>query len=216
MRIGLFGGSFDPVHVGHLAMAEQALHQAGLDEVWFLPAAAAPHKPEKARATFQARLDMLQLATAGHDRLKTCAIEKDLPAPNYTINTLRALTASHPGHQWYFILGGDMLADLPQWREPGQIVDMAGLVVMPRPGTAGTTSEDLRQKLGKPVRLLRLEGPALEVSSGWIRSTLASGGSVRYLVPRAVERYIQEHELYGAADPANPEKPLALTGVTSA
>jgi len=216
MRIGLFGGSFDPVHVGHLAMAEQALHQAGLDEVWFLPAASAPHKPGKSQANFQSRLDMLQLATAGHHRLKTCAIEKDLPTPSYTINTIRALSTNHPGNQWYFILGGDMLADLPLWREPGQIVEMAGLVVMPRPGSTAPNSEDLRLKLGKPVRLLALEGPALEVSSGWIRSTLASGGSVRYLVPRAVERYIQEHGLYGAAEPADPEKPLAQTGVTNA
>jgi len=146
----------------------------------------------------------------------TCAIEKDLPTPSYTINTIRALSTNHPGNQWYFILGGDMLADLPLWREPGQIVEMAGLVVMPRPGSTAPNSEDLRLKLGKPVRLLALEGPALEVSSGWIRSTLASGGSVRYLVPRAVERYIQEHELYGAAEPADPEKPLAQTGVTNA
>ncbi len=216
MRIGLFGGSFDPVHVGHLAMAEQALHQAGLDEVWFLPAASAPHKPEKALASFQARFDMLQLATAGHDRFKICTIEKELPVPNFTINTLRALASNHPGNQWYFILGGDMLADLPHWREPGQIVDLAGLVSMARPGAATITADDLRQKIGKPVRLLRLEGPELEVSSRWIRSSLASGGSVRYLVPRAVERYIQEHDLYGTANPASPEKPLAQTGVTSA
>jgi len=140
MRIGLFGGSFDPVHVGHLAMAEQALHQAGLDEVWFLPAAAAPHKTGKSQANFQSRLDMLQLATAGHHRLKTCAIEKDLPTPSYTINTIRALSTNHPGNQWYFILGGDMLADLPLWREPGQIVEMAGLVVMPRPGSTAPNS----------------------------------------------------------------------------
>lgn len=215
MRIGLFGGSFDPVHVGHLVVAEQALWQAGLDEVWFLPTAAAPHKPEKARASFQARVDMIQFATSGHDRLKICLIENELPAPNFTVNTLKTLSARHPEHLWYFILGGDMLADLPQWREPAKIAQMAGLVVMPRPGSPVQTGEDLKGKLGVPVRLLELEGPRLEISSKWLRATLGTGGSVRYLIPRAVEKYIEEHELYGRSTPSETRQ-TSPTGVKTA
>jgi nicotinate-nucleotide adenylyltransferase len=215
MRIGLFGGSFDPVHLGHLVMAEQALAQAGLDEVWFLPAAAAPHKPEKAQASFQARLDMLQLATAGNERLKVNSIESELPTPNYTVNTLKALTSRHPEHQWYFLLGGDMLIDLPHWREPEKLVEMAGLVVMPRPGSTVPNQEELKHRLGKSARLLQLEGPTLDVSSRWLRATLSSGGTARYLVPRAVEMYIEEHGLYGAAKAVHPMRPADQTGVKS-
>jgi len=216
MRIGLLGGSFDPVHVGHLVMAEQALWQAGLDEVWFLPTAAAPHKPEKAQASFQARLDMLQLATAGHERLKVDSIEHELPTPNYTVNTLMALDAKHPGNQWFFILGGDMLIDLPRWREPAKLVEMAGLVVMPRPGSDVPPLDELKQKLGSQVRLLALEGPLLEVSSRWLRSTLAAGGSIRYLLPRSAEKYIEEHGLYGLANRAKSDNPIGQTGVKNA
>ena len=188
MRIGLFGGSFDPVHQGHLVAAQQALGQACLDELWFLPAASPPHKAGQSRVPFQARLDMLNLALAGHPRMRVNTLESELPTPNFTVNTLRELARRHPEHTWSFLLGGDMLADLPTWREPVALVEMADLVVRPR----------------------------LEISSRWIRGQVRSGGSIRYLMPRAPEKYIQEHMLYGAPPEAATDSPSDKQGETLA
>lgn len=216
MRIGLFGGSFDPVHQGHLVAAQQALGQACLDELWFLPAASPPHKAGQSRVPFQARLDMLNLALAGHPRMRVNTLESELPTPNFTVNTLRELARRHPEHTWSFLLGGDMLADLPTWREPVALVEMADLVVMPRPEIPVITESDLAARLGCPVRLLVLDGPKLEISSRWIRGQVRSGGSIRYLMPRAPEKYIQEHMLYGAPPEAATDSPSDKQGETLA
>ena len=132
MRIGLLGGTFDPVHYGHLVIAEQAREQAELDQVWFLPSARPPHKLDQEVASFERRVEMLALALAGqeeHFRIET--IEKERNGPSYTADTLEALSKLHPQHEWFLIVGADCLPDLPHWHEPHRILDRGfdGLVL---------------------------------------------------------------------------------------
>src|SRR3954463_4963456 len=143
MRIGIFGGPFDPVPLGHLILAEQCRDQAALDEVWFLPSHRPPHKAEQAVTRFDQRCEMLELATAGHPHFRIDRIEKELPPPSYTAETLAELHRRHPGNEFFLLMGSDGLPDLPGWYEPVRVVEQAGLVVVPRPGVMLWTAERL-------------------------------------------------------------------------
>jgi nicotinate-nucleotide adenylyltransferase len=202
MRIGVFGGAFDPVHYGHLILAEQCREQAGLDEVRFVPAARHPFKADSTVAPFERRVEMLNLAIAGHDALRVDEIEKDRPGLNYTADTLDELQRQNPGAELHFLLGSDTLPDLPKWRDPGRIVRRAALAVMERPGHRTMTADELRAALAwppdEPLRLQRVEVPLIDLSSRDIRRRVASGRSIRYMLPRAVEVYISEKGLYPA------------------
>lgn len=203
MRIGLLGGTFDPVHLGHLILGEQGREQGRLDEVWFLPSAYPPHKMDRPLTRFEQRCDMLELALAGHPQFRIERIEKDLPAPSYTVETLAALRERHPEHEFFLLLGADGLADLPGWYQPQRIVAQAGLLVAPRPGTLLWTAERLAEALGLEPLQLRLQYiacPLIEIASREIRRAIAHGWSIRYLVPRAVEEYIRERRLYRHTD----------------
>jgi len=189
MRVGVFGGSFDPVHWAHLVIAEQAREQVALDRVLFVPAARPPHKQTQPLSTFAHRATMLRLAIAGHLAFEVSEVEKDRPGPSYTVATLEDLRRCHPEADLFLILGGDSLRDFPNWREPERIAAMATLVAAPRPGY-------LVQSLPNWVRLQEIQVPLLEISSTDIRKRVASGRSIRYLVPRAVECYIEAHGLY--------------------
>ena len=199
-RIGLFGGTFDPVHVGHLILAEQCRTQAGLDAVWFLPSYRPPHKTDKPVTRFEQRCDMLALALAGQPAFRVEPIEKELPPPSYTAETLRELRERHPGHEFHLLLGADSLIDLPTWYEPLKVVERAGLVVVPRPGVMLLTAEMLASALGLPgaagVRLRVVSSPAVDVASRDLRRLVGGGHSIRYLVPRSVEEYVRERKLY--------------------
>lgn len=199
MRIGIFGGTFDPVHLGHLILAEQCRDQAGLDEVWFLPSYHPPHKAAKEITRFEQRCDMIDLATAGHFAFKLERIEKELPPPSYTAETLTELTRRHPGHEFFLLMGSDQLPDLPLWYEPRRVVEQAGLVVVPRPGVMLWTAERLAKALGVDVSAVRLRFvacPMIEIASRELRRAMADGMSIRYMVPRAVEEYVRERKLY--------------------
>ncbi|MBA2227480.1 MAG: nicotinate (nicotinamide) nucleotide adenylyltransferase [Thermogemmata sp.] len=199
MRIGLFGGTFDPVHMGHLILAEQSRDQGRLDEVWFVPSAHPPHKREQPLTRFEQRCDMLELATAGHPHFRIERIEKELPPPGYTVQTLTHLRQRHPDHEFFLILGADSLADLPGWYQPQQIVSQAGLLVAPRPGVMLWTAERLAEAIAVnagQVRLHYIACPLIEIASRELRRSVAQGWSIRYLVPRAVEEYIRERGLY--------------------
>lgn len=212
MRIGLLGGTFDPVHLGHLILAEQSRDQGRLDEVWFVPSAHPPHKREQP-TRFEQRCDMLELATAGHPHFRIERIEKELPPPNYTVQTVAQLRQRYPAHEFFLILGADSLADLPAWYQPQQIVSQTGLLVAPRPGVMLWTAERLAEALGVnagEVRLHYIACPLIEIASRELRRSVAQGWSIRYLVPRAVEEYIRERGLYRPKAPRSG--PTSTTG----
>jgi nicotinate-nucleotide adenylyltransferase len=201
MRIGVFGGTFDPVHLGHLILAEQCREQGRLDEVWFVPSARPPHKQRHPITPFRQRAEMLQLATAGHPAFRVNALEDERPGPSYMVDTLDELQQGHPGTEWYLLVGSDTLAELHEWHDPAGIVQRAGLLVMARGGESILSAEELRALLRLPeMGHLSLEvvvGPVIDISSRELRRRAAEGRSLRYLVPRAVECYIDEKQLYG-------------------
>lgn len=199
-RIGILGGTFDPVHLGHLIMAEQCREQAELDQVWFLPAARPPHKAESELTPFHRRVEMLQLACAGQPAFRVEELEKNRPGPSYTADTLEAIAARQADLDLHFIVGSDSLVDLPYWREPVRIVARAALLIVARPGFAVQPLEEVRAAMKlpaeAPLRLRVIESPLVEISSTDLRRRAATGRSLRYQTPRAVEAYIEQHKLY--------------------
>jgi nicotinate-nucleotide adenylyltransferase len=200
MRIGIFGGTFDPVHTGHLLLAEQSREQGRLDEVWFVPAAHPPHKDEPTLTRFEQRVEMLALALAGNPSFRIDEVEKERPGPSYTADTLAELRHRHPGHDFFLLIGSDTLHDLPHWHQPARVLEMATLLVMTRPSNPAPTVDELRTRLHlpqqTPLRLERVETPLIDISSRDLRRRAAAGRSLRYFLPRAVECYIQEKRLY--------------------
>jgi nicotinate-nucleotide adenylyltransferase len=198
MRLGIFGGTFDPVHFGHLLLAEQCREQCRLDQVWFLPAGIPPHKLERTIATATARVQMLEFAIAGHDRFRIDRREMNREAPCFTVDTLAELRQEDPARDLYFLMGADSLRDFPTWREPARILELAKVAVVNRGDAPRPDFEPLRQLRGADVaeRIEVVSIPGLEISSSDIRRRVQCGQSIRYLTPRAVECYIQTHNLY--------------------
>ncbi len=199
MRIGIFGGTFDPPHLGHLILAERCREEAKLDEVWFLPSYVPPHKADRPLTRFEHRCEMVALATTGQSAFRVDAVEKELPPPSYTVETLAELTRRHPDHEFALIVGGDSLNDLPQWYQPQRLVSQAMLVAVPRPGSTRVSGDDLAAKLGVPaeaVRLQLVECPQVEIASRDIRARAKAGRSIRFLLPRSVEEFVRERKLY--------------------
>ena len=200
MRIGVFGGTFDPVHLAHLIIAEQCREQAGLDAVWFIPAARPPHKQDRTITPFAHRVEMLALAIAGNPAFRISELEKNRPGNSYTVDTLSELRQQHPGMDFWLIVGSDCLPDLPHWREPARIAQLAGFLVWERPGWPSWPTETLRAALGLPtsqeIRHCIARGPLVDISSSDVRRRAAENRSLRYLVPRAVQCYIETHHLY--------------------
>lgn len=200
MRIGIYGGTFDPVHVGHLILAEQAREHGKLDQVWFVPAAQQPLRTN-AVTSFAQRVEMLALAIAGNPAFRIDEIENERAGPSYTADTLTELKRRHPRHEFLFLLGGDSLESLPKWHDPQTIVAQAGLLVMERRGSRHVSADELRQSLNLPPDArLSLEfvdnASLIDVSSTDLRRRIGEGLSVRYLLPAAVEVYVKEKGLY--------------------
>ena len=191
MTLGLFGGSFNPPHVGHLALAEACAEAAGLDQVLWTPTPDPPHKGVAGLVAPEHRLAMTRLAIAGNARFAVTDMEFRRPGPHYTVDTLRALRAEHPDAALALVGGGDSLAGFASWREPEAILRLARLVVYRRPGSdlAGVATDIL-------ARTTVVDGPALDLSASELRTRIAAGQSVRYLVPDAVLAYLAEHSLY--------------------
>ena len=201
MRIGLFGGTFDPIHLGHLILAERCREEAGLEQIWFLPSYAPPHKSERAITRFEQRCEMVALATTGQQAFRVERIEKELPPPSFTSETLAELQARHPDHEFSLVIGGDSLRDFSTWHEPQKVIELARLVAVPRPGAIPVTPGVLALQLGLPperVRLTLVECPAIAIASRDIRARVAAGKTIRYLVPRSIEEYLRERKLYAA------------------
>jgi nicotinate-nucleotide adenylyltransferase len=200
MKIGILGGSFDPVHYGHLLLAEQCREQCGLDEVRFLPASSPPHKLAQSLTDAQHRLAMLQLAIAGHPAFHLSRQEIDRGGISYTVETLRELHELEPDAELYFLMGGDSLRDLPSWREPQAICQLAIPVVVHRRGSPqpdmGVLAPVVSADRLEMIRQHQVEMPAVDYSSTAVRSAIARGKSIRYQTPRAVEKYIETNGLY--------------------
>ena len=199
--IGVLGGTFDPIHVGHLAIAEDARDALGLERVLFIPAAAPPHKPSRPISPAEDRLAMVELAIAGNPAFATERLELDRPGPSYAVDTLEALAdrerAAGRDPNLTFILSAEAFRELPTWRSPDRLLDLCRFAVVPRAGTETPDRAWVEERFpGRSDRVTFLAGPLLSVSSTEVRARIQAGRSVRYLVPDAVGRYIADHGLY--------------------
>ncbi|MCC6491589.1 MAG: nicotinate (nicotinamide) nucleotide adenylyltransferase [Pirellulales bacterium] len=200
MRVGVFGGSFDPVHLGHLQLAEFCRAHARLDRVEFVPAARQPLKAEGPIASDDDRAAMLFLAMSGQPDFRLSTMEIDRGGVSYTADTLRQFSRQRPGAELFFLMGADSLAEFAKWRQPEVICQLATPLVVRRPGAAAPDFAALRP-LVSPDRfdqivLAQIEMPPTPISSTQIRALIASGGPWRAMVPPAVADYIDEHRLY--------------------
>jgi nicotinate-nucleotide adenylyltransferase len=198
-RVAVFGGTFDPVHHGHLVAAEEVRHALALDEVLFVPAAVPPHKLGDSMAQARHRVAMLELALAGNPHFALSRVDLDRPGPHFTVDML-ALVAEALGvdTELYFLMGADSLRDLPTWRDPAGILRQARLVVVERPGYLPdlTALSALLPEL--PERLTLVPIPAMGIASSDIERRVGEGRPIRYQVPAAVEAYIYANGLYGS------------------
>jgi nicotinate-nucleotide adenylyltransferase len=196
MRIGIFGGTFDPVHYGHLLLAEQCREQLELDAVWFIPAAVNPHKQGIHATPANHRMGMLELALAGYAAFRVSDVELARGGTSYTVDTLQALKSEDPTRELVLLIGADSLADLPTWREPERILTLASVAAVNR-GRAPTNLEAILPSLPTAAgRVSLVQMPAVDLSATDIRSRAAAGRSIRYMTPRPVEEYIRQHGLY--------------------
>lgn len=190
MRIGVFGGSFDPVHHGHLIVADHARRALDLTEVRLVPAREQPFKGGRHRASADDRLAMLELAVAGAPGLTVDPRECRRPGPSYTVDTLRELRKEFPGAALSLLVGADAARDFPTWRESAAIRELAALVILTRPGTAAP------EGLGGQL----LPVPCIDISATDVRRRVRAGEGIRFLVPDAVARYIADRRLYADED----------------
>jgi nicotinate-nucleotide adenylyltransferase len=194
-RLGVLGGTFDPVHVGHLGAAGAAIECAHLDRVIFMPSGQPPHRPAAA-ATQEHRLEMTRLATSGDARYAVSDVELRRPGVSFTSDTLRQLVALHPGAELFLILGWDAARLFKTWHQPENVRELATIVVVARPGSASPRPADLEAAgLGGGGVILCLDRTP-DVSASGIREDIKGGRSIEGRVPPAVERYIAAHHLY--------------------
>ena len=200
MRIGLFGGSFDPVHRGHLRLAECCREQAHLDEVWLMPTATQPLKLDGPAASGKDRLEMLRLATAGMPGMVVSDHEVRHGGVSYTVDTLKALRAERPAAEWFLLLGADALRDLHAWREPERVLQLAMPLVVHRAGEPapgfGVLTAWLDADRSKEIEEVAVAMPPVPTSSSEVRKLIAKGEPVGDHLPEGVAEYISSRGLY--------------------
>jgi nicotinate-nucleotide adenylyltransferase len=198
MKIGVLGGTFDPVHLGHLEIAREARRTLNLKEFILVPAGQPPFKPDRLITASKQRLKMLHLAVANAPDLHISTIEIERPGPSYTADTLAELKGRYGvDDELFFILGWDSLEQLPGWYQPSRIIAMCRLVAVPRPGRPRPNLEELEARVpGVSRRLIFLEKPEIDISSSHIRELAARGEPIEHLVPGPVAQYIRAHKLY--------------------
>jgi len=204
-KLGIFGGSFDPIHYGHLLLAETCREQCRLDRVLFVPAAVPPHKRSQAMTAGRDRIEMIRLAIGGHEQLAVSTIEIDRDGVSYSVDTLSALAEQQPGSSLFFLMGADSLKDLPTWREPQKLCELAVPLVVRRAGSPEPDFSSISHLVTtarlEKIREYQVEMPIIELSSTEIRQRVASGRSIRYRTTRAVEKFIEANGLYRSQQP---------------
>jgi nicotinate-nucleotide adenylyltransferase len=185
-KVGILGGTFDPPHHGHLLIANEVLSSLLLDEIWFMPNQEPPHKKKSKTIKNDDRLHMLELAVGNNKQFKVEPIELERKGPSYTIETMEILTSKYENHQFFFIIGADMIEFLPKWHKIDELINLVQFVGVDRPAYSHKTN----------YPLLYVDVPAMEVSSSLIRERLKKGKSVRYLLPEQVIDFIKECHLY--------------------
>ncbi|MEW8978944.1 MAG: nicotinate-nucleotide adenylyltransferase [Symbiobacterium sp.] len=203
-RVAILGGTFDPIHLGHLAAAQGVVHLAGVERVIFLPNREPPHKAGQPVTPAIHRAAMVRLAIAGNPSFEFSDLELRREGPSYTVETVRALQAQHPDWEAAFIIGMDSLLEITTWREYQTLLQMTDWLVVTRPGYDLDRGRQMLADLGPRLaaRIRVLEIPGVAVSSTRLRQLAATGYPLRYLVPDAVVAYIEEHGLYRGKDPA--------------
>ncbi|MEC9091566.1 MAG: nicotinate-nucleotide adenylyltransferase [Planctomycetota bacterium] len=200
MNVGIFGGSFDPVHLGHLLMANQALNEAKLDQILFVPAGIPPHKPNRQLASNTARLEMLRLAIGGNRSFQISTCELDREGVSFTVDTLRYLREQWKTDDLFLLMGADSLVEFHTWKSPKEICQLATPIVFSRPGNRPVDLELLKEFVDEPhlqvIKSLAFQSLQVEISSTSIRQSAMTQKSFRYQTPSAVERYIVEKDVY--------------------
>jgi len=197
LRVGIIGGTFDPPHYAHLAVAEEARTQLGLEPMVFVPAGQPPHKLGRAITPAHHRLAMLELALASNPHFVISRVDVERPGPAYTADTLALLKEKWgPEAQLYFVIGADSLLEMHTWYHPERIIELAWLAVAPRPGHPFHLSELEKSLPGISRRVQLIQVPLLEISSTDLRRRVREGRSVKYYLPEAIEAYIFEQRLY--------------------
>ena len=196
-HIGVIGGTFDPIHTGHLIIAQEALTRLELDRVLFVPAGQPPHKLEREITDPERRFEMVRLAVAGNARFSVSRVDLDRDGPCYTVDTIGLLQRTWgEDTRLYFVIGADSLSELPTWRQPERLLRLCQVVAVARPGHQMDLQALDRLLPGAASRVRLLDAPTLDISSTEIRRRVAGGLSIRYLVPAEVARYVEQYRLY--------------------
>lgn len=194
--IGVLGSAFNPPHLGHLALAQEALWQLGLDEVVLVPTGQAPHKRISDDPGREARMEMTRLAAADDERFSVSSLEVEREGPSYTYETLEALAEQRGDTELVFVMGADAAVGLESWRDPERVVELARLAVARRAGVSDADVAEVMRSLGCDGRTTMLEMPQFGVSSSAVRERAKQGRPLRYLVPEPVARFIEERGIY--------------------
>ncbi|BBL78980.1 putative nicotinate-nucleotide adenylyltransferase [Rubrobacter xylanophilus] len=199
MRVGIFGGTFDPIHVGHMIVAEQVMDELDMQRVIFVPTGVPPHKDASSvRASAEDRYDMVLAAIAGNERFVADRIEIDAGRPMHTVETVPLLKERLPGEEWFFITGADEVSNLLSWKDPDRLLEEVVMVAATRPGYDLSRLGHLEARLKNFDRIFPVECTRVDISATGIRRRILQGKSIRYLVPEGVHEIISGRGLYRA------------------
>jgi nicotinate-nucleotide adenylyltransferase len=201
LRVGVLGGTFDPIHIGHLILAEEARDQLKLDRVYFVPAGNPPHKQGRRLAPVAERVQMTELAVAGNDAFRVSRVDADRAGPHYTIDMVQIIQGQlPPGCELFFLMGFDSLTELPTWHEPARLIAACHLVALTRHDIDVDWAKLEAALPGIRQRVTILDMPELEIASHQLQERIRAGRSIRYLVPEPVRQYITREGIYGTND----------------
>jgi nicotinate-nucleotide adenylyltransferase len=198
-KIGIFGGTFDPIHQGHLIVAEQVAQTLGFEHVIFVPGGIPPHKPASSiKASAENRFDMVEAAIQDNEKFSIDRVEIDAGEPMYSVDTVPLVKKRHEGDEWFFIAGADEVSDLLSWKDPDKLLDEAAMVAAARPGYDISSLDHLAEALENFDRIITVECTLVDISASGIRRMLSEGKTIQYLVPDVVYRIVYERGLYDA------------------